>query len=79
MAAMEVVGVKKIANKKRFVVQDIDKLAEILKLVEEENYTIAGAKQQIKLRKQGLSNKEQVIQRLEGVKAILIKLHGSYE
>lgn len=73
------IKVQKSANKSRYTSANIDTLTDIMQLVEKENYTIPGAKQQLLARKKGLSNKEQVIQRLEGVKDILKKLHGGYE
>lgn len=71
--------VQKSANKSRFTTANIDSISEILDLVKKENYTIPGAKQQLQMRKKGLSSKEEIILRLEGVKAILQKLHGGYE
>lgn len=73
------IKVQKSGNKSRFSAANIDSIAEILQLVLKENYTIPGAKQQLAIRKKGLSSKDQVIQRLEGVKEILKKLHGGYE
>jgi DNA-binding transcriptional MerR regulator len=61
---------------KAFSKGDMEKLAQIIALTEEENYTLQGVKQQLKTRKNPNGNNNEVIERLTYVKELLTKIQG---
>jgi DNA-binding transcriptional MerR regulator len=61
---------------KAFTKRDMEKLAQIIAMTEEENYTLQGVKQQLKTRKNTKSDNSEVIERLTYVKELLTKIQG---
>jgi DNA-binding transcriptional MerR regulator len=61
---------------KAFTKRDIEKLAEIIALTDEENYKLQGVKEQLKTRKSKKPVNIEVIERLTFVKDLLIKIKG---
>lgn len=69
-------NIKTAGKNKAFTKKDIQQLGEIIALLDEENYTIQGAKEQLKKRKQQTSQNEEVISRLKNLREILVRLKG---
>lgn len=63
-------------NKKAFTRKDLDRIGEIIALIDEENYNLSGAKAQMKLRKHKKDERAVVIEKLENIKSLLLKLKG---
>lgn len=61
---------------KAFTKKDIEKLSEIIALVDEDNYTLQGVKDQLKSKKVKQNANQDVIDRLTYVKEVLVKIRG---
>jgi DNA-binding transcriptional MerR regulator len=68
--------IKTAGKNKAFTKKDIQHLGEIIALLDEENYTIQGAKEQLKKRKQEATLNEEVISRLKNLREVLVRLKG---
>ncbi|APZ46200.1 transcriptional regulator [Polaribacter reichenbachii] len=70
-----VIKPKKNAKGNRlFTQEDIKNFKLIFNLVKERGFTLEGAKQKLKKNPEGIFNNHEIISRLEGVKAELIKI-----
>ncbi len=70
-----VIKPKKNAKGNRlFTQEDIKNFKLIFNLVKERGFTLEGAKQKLKKNPEGIYNNHEIISRLEGVKAELIKI-----
>ncbi len=63
-------------NKKAFTRTDIEKIAEIIALTEEEGLTLPGARERLKKKNRNGEKNELIIQRLKSVREILVRLKG---
>lgn len=61
---------------KAFTKKDMEKLSDIISLVDEENYTLQGAKDQLKNKKSKTSLNQELIEKLSFVKEVLLKIKG---
>ncbi len=68
--------IKMQGKNKAFTKRDIEKLAEIISLTEEENYKLQGVKEQLKTRKTKKPVNTELLERLTFVKNLLIKIRG---
>jgi DNA-binding transcriptional MerR regulator len=68
--------IKTVGKNKAFTKKDILQLGEIIALLDEENYTIQGAKEQLKKRKHEATQNEEVISRLKNLREVLVRLRG---
>ena len=64
------------AGNKAFTKKNIEKLAEIISLIDEENYTIQGAKDQLKNKSKRSKTQQEVIDRLLYVRKALMTIKG---
>lgn len=61
---------------KAFTKKDIEKLGEIIALVDEDNFTLQGVKEQLKSKKIKKNDNKGVIDRLTYVREVLVKIKG---
>lgn len=64
------------AGKKAFTRKDIEKIAEIISLSEEEGFTLPGVKERLKKRGKEENRNELVIERLKSIREILVRIKG---
>ena len=68
-----------ITGKKRgkilyFSQREVNKFGKILKLIQEEKYTVEGAKKQLAQREEVFNKKSEAIKRLENIKEVLLMM-----
>ncbi|MGR3809931.1 MerR family transcriptional regulator [Jiulongibacter sp. NS-SX5] len=68
--------IKTVGKNKAYSKKDIRKLGKIIALVKEDNYTLQGAKEQLKRRKDEQNRNEEVISRLKNLREVLVRLRG---
>lgn len=68
--------IKTVGKNKAFSRKDIEYMASIIKLVDEDNFTLQGAKEQLKKSTKTDRSHKEAIEILEGVKAVLLKMRG---
>ncbi len=61
---------------KAFTKKDMAKLGEIISLVDEQNYTLQGAKEQLRSKKSKTAVNHDIIDRLKFVREVLVKIKG---
>ena len=61
---------------KAFTKKDMAKIGEIISLIDEQNYTIQGAKEQLRSKKSKTAINQDIIERLQFVKEVLVKIKG---
>jgi DNA-binding transcriptional MerR regulator len=60
-----------------FTAKDIENIRRIYQLVKEQGYTLEGAKAQLKGGKAELSENQEIIDRLKGIRKELLKIHDN--
>ncbi|MCR9066373.1 MAG: MerR family transcriptional regulator [Cytophagales bacterium] len=68
--------IQTFGKRKSFSKNDIEKLRQIIALVDEENYTLQGAKEQLKRGNEKEFDKSAVIAKLQGIREILVRIKG---
>jgi DNA-binding transcriptional MerR regulator len=63
-------------NKKFFTKKDIEKLADIISLTEEEGFTLPGVKEKLKKKSRESNKNEQVIEKLKAIREVLVRIKG---
>lgn len=69
--------IKKNGKNSAFTFKDLEAIAEIIYLLEEEKYTLEGAKIKFKAKSSERRKNEAIVLRLKGIKEILEKMKGA--
>ncbi|UBM59855.1 MerR family transcriptional regulator [Marinilongibacter aquaticus] len=68
--------IKSRGKNKAFTKGDMETIGRIIALLEEEKYTIAGAREQLKLRVKKEEKKEELLLRLNHIREVLVRLNS---
>lgn len=71
--------IKKMGRDRKFTHNDIEKLEKIIHLIQNEGFTIEGAKEQLKIKQKSDQELSEIIERLQEVRKSLIILRDGIE